>query len=48
MDDPQLDTHLRRTALDAALKHLEPYHYSPEEVVKVATQFYQFLKGDTK
>ena len=48
MDDSQLDAHLRKTALDAALKHLEPHHYSPEEVVKVATQFYQFLKGDTK
>ncbi len=48
MDDPQHDAYLRRTALDAALKHLEPRHFSPEEVVKVATQFYQFLKGDTK
>lgn len=48
MDEPQLHTHMRKIALDAALKHLEPHHYSPEEVVKVATQFYQFLKGDTK
>jgi hypothetical protein len=48
MNDPQLDMHMRKTALDAALKHLESHHYSPEEVVKVATQFYQFLKGDTK
>jgi hypothetical protein len=39
---------MRKSALDAALKHLEPHPYSPEEVVKVATQFYQFLKGDTK
>ncbi len=48
MDEPQLDAHLRKTALDAALKHLIPHHYSPEEVVKVATKFYQFLKGETK
>ena len=48
MDEHQLDTHLRKTALDASLKHLGPHGYSPEEVVKVATQFYKFLKGDTK
>ena len=46
MDDPQLDAHLRKTALDAALKHLVPHHYSPEAVVVVATKFYGFLKGE--
>jgi hypothetical protein len=48
MDDPQFDMHLRKLALDAALKYLEPHHYSPTEVVTTATTFYNFLKGDTK
>jgi hypothetical protein len=48
MDDHQFDTHLRKLALDAALKHLEPNHYSPTEVVTTATTFYNFLKGETK
>lgn len=48
MDEPQLDAHLRKTALDAAQKHLRMDDYSPSEVVAAATQFYQFLKGDTK
>lgn len=48
MDEPQLAVHMRKIALDAALKHLEPYHYKPSEVVAVATQFYNFLKGDNQ
>jgi hypothetical protein len=48
MDDPQHDMHLRKLALDAALKHLEPHHYSPTEVVTTATIFYDFLKGEIK
>lgn len=48
MDEPQLASHLRKIALDAALRHLTPYHHKPSEVVAVATQFYNFLKGDNQ
>jgi hypothetical protein len=48
MDSRELDAHLRKTALDAALKHLEPGHYSPSETVTTATVFYNFLKGDNQ
>ena len=43
-----MDQELRKVALDTALKHLPPYHHSPSEVVAVATQFYNFLKGDNQ
>lgn len=48
MDEPQLVVHMRKIALDAALKHVAPHHHGPAEVIAVATQFYNFLKGDNQ
>jgi hypothetical protein len=48
MNDPQLDMHMRKTALDATIKLFDTIAVNPDEVVAAATTFYQFLKGDTK
>lgn len=49
-DEPPIDAHLRFKALQQAIGHCAgmPHTFSPQEVVSIATIFYQFLKGETK
>ena len=49
--DPPLDAMLRRNALQQALYLYVGSafgHAKPETVLATATQFYEFLKGETK
>lgn len=48
--DPPIDVTVRRLALQQAIAFITArgLMYTPDDVIVVAGQFYQFLKGETK